>query len=165
MKTVIRLGFLSFLSLVLFSCKKENTLGFATGQQSTEASITSNIFPFTNQPAETVLGKAQSVFHTGDVVIIYVPYGVSNDMVTSGTLTIKDASNNEVLNTYEMSPSTEETMVQLNVPAELRSTQFMFASFPIDETYAGKTVHIVTSLQGNKAVSESILENGFSIQP
>lgn len=164
MKTVIRLGFLLTLSVVFFSCSKQNELSVTPVDQSTP-SISSKIFPYTNQPISTMLGKSQGGFHSGDVIALYVPYGINNDVVVSASMTIKDAVRDEVLGTYELLPSTDSSAAKLNIPGDLRDTPFMFTTFTIDDAYIGKTVNIYTTIVGGKTASEDFLENGFFIEP
>jgi hypothetical protein len=167
MKTVIRLGFLASLSLIIFSCNKQvDTTGtVTTTAPTTAAQITASIFPFTNQPSATVLGEAKSVFHAGDVVAIYVPYGVANDQIVTAQLILENASTNELLGTFDLLPSTDPSGEQLEVPTDLINSLFMFAKFTIDDSYTGKTVNITTSMIGYKTISQEKLENGFSVQP
>lgn len=164
MKTVIRLGFLLTLSVVFFSCSKQNELS-TTAVDNSIPSISSKIFPYTNQPIATMLGKSQGGFHSGDVIALYVPYGVYNDVVVSGTLMLKDVAHDQVLGTYQLLPSTDSSAAQLTIPGEIRDVPFMFTTFTIDDSYIGKTVSIYTSIAGSRTASEDFLENGFFIEP
>jgi hypothetical protein len=164
MKTVLRICILLILSFVLYSCSKTDAVA-ATDPPPAIPNITSKIYPYTTQPAPIVLGTAQSVFHEGDVVTLYVPYGVSNDIVVSANLVITDAGSSDVINTFTLLPSSDPSAAQLNLPADLHDVPFMFVTFTADNAFTGKAVNVSTSIAGSTAHSEDVLNNAFSVIP
>jgi hypothetical protein len=164
MKTVIRLSFLAFASFVMFSCKKSDTLVVNEPPVPDTPNITSKIFPYTTQPVSTSLGSAQTVFTTGDVVTIFVPYGVGNDDIVSSTLVVSDNASGDAIATFDLLPNTDPSAAQLNVPADLHDVPFMFVTFTADNNFSGKVIDVATSIVGNKAHSEDTLATAFSVQ-
>ncbi len=163
MKTVIRLSFLAIASFVMFSCKKDDAV-VTQPQPQADPNITSKIYPYTTQPISTTLGSAQTVFNTGDVVTIFVPYGVGNDNVVSSSLVASDNASGDAIATYALLPSTDPSAAQLDVPADLHDVPFMFVTFTADNNFSGKVIDISTSIVGNKAHSEDTLATAFSVQ-
>jgi hypothetical protein len=164
MKTVLRICILIILSFVLYSCSKTDAM-VVTNPPPAVPNITSKIYPYTTQPASAALGTGQSVFQEGDIVTLYVPYGVSNDNVVSSTLVITDAGSGDVIKTFTLFPSTDSSAAQLDLPADLRDVPFMFTTFTLDNTFTGKAVNVSTSIIGNTAHSEDVLNNAFSVIP
>jgi len=164
MKTVIRLSFLAFASFVLFSCTKSDALVVNEPPVPDSPNITSKIFPYTTQPVNAALGSAQTVFNTGDVVTIFVPYGVGNDDIVSSTLVVSDNASKDAIATYPLLLSTDPSAAQLNIPADLQNVPFMFVTFTADNNFTGKIIDVSTSIVGNKAHSEDTLATAFSVQ-
>src|SRR3981081_1414682 len=106
MKTIIRLAFLSILSVLLYSCNKKTELP-DNKYMSNEPSIVSKIYPYVSQPYEMTLGKSGSIFRTGDKIVIFLPYQLGNEEIVSAMATAKDASNGEIIGAYDLVLSTD----------------------------------------------------------
>jgi hypothetical protein len=166
MKTLLRLTLLTFISTSLFSCTK--TIDKEWSSQNapaavTEPSVSAKIYDYTTQPALMNLGSPAAIVQEGNKVTIFVPYGIVNDKVNTATLTVKDASLDEVIGTYNLLPNTNSAAAQLVVPTDLKFSTFMFATFTIDGAYVGKTVNLYTNIAGSKVNTEDSFENAFSV--
>ncbi|MDX1938492.1 MAG: hypothetical protein SFU21_15335 [Flavihumibacter sp.] len=165
MKTLHRLGLLTIMSIALFSCKKETITEPTPDTIFRDPVITSKIYPFINQPAPMDLGTTNTTLHAGDMVTVYMPYGVFNDNIVTSTLTLTDDVNGSVLGVYNWVPSTDASAATLNVPIDLRDVPFMFVTFTVDASMMGYNINLASSIVGKKTQSEDAIANAFKVDP
>jgi hypothetical protein len=163
MKTIIRFAFVSILSVAFYSCTKAPVMS-VDGYMSDNPSIVSKIYPYVMQPYEMTLGKAGSIFKTGDKVVIFLPYQAANDEIVSAQATVTDATTQEIIGTYEMIFSTDPNLGDILVPGELEGTIYMVAVLPIDDAYKTKLVNISTYISGSRVSSSDELVNAFGVE-
>jgi hypothetical protein len=167
MKTLVRFAMLSLFSATLFSCTKtiDKEWASASTPPVTEASVSAKIYDYTTQPSFMNLGSQAAILEQGNTITIFVPYAIANDKVTTATLTVKDAEFDELIGTYNLLPSTSSAAAQLVVPEELKFSTFMFATFTVNEAYAGKKVSLYSNIAGSKVATEDSFANAFSVLP
>ena len=166
MKTIHILSLMTVFSIAVISCKK-NELPLsrnAANTISTEPAITSKIFTHTNNPFAVTFGQAEAVFNTGDKVAVYLPYGINNDVLIGTTISLTDASTEEVLGSYDLLPSSHPSISTLGVPYDLSNVPFRFIVINIDNNYSGRTITMTTTLTGQMSSSIDVLSNAFSVQ-
>ena len=129
-----------------------------------EPEITSKIFNKTNNPFAVNFGNASAVFNVGDKVAIYLPYGINMDELQTASITLSDASTEELLGVHDLLPSSDPSLSVLNVPYDLWYVPFRFVSVNIDTNYSGRTISMTTTLTGGLSSSIDILNNAFIVQ-
>src|SRR5882762_6899339 len=103
MKTVTRISLFAILSLVLFSCSKEDQLPPYTGG-SAQPTIVTTLNPSVTQPFDAMLGSSAAVFQVGNTVTLYLSTQTVNESVSSVNLSVRDSETQELLYIYVCNP-------------------------------------------------------------
>ena len=157
MKTTL---FTAIMALFLISCKKDS---FTIPDVTPQPELKAVIFPSVIQPRAATLGDSSSIFTVGELMTVFVPYEISRDQLTTARLILKD-ENGDVVNIFDMSNSTDMTAWDVDVPVQLKGSNFVFASISLEEMYAGKMISIEAQISGNHKVSDAKLMNAFTVQ-
>lgn len=166
MKTIHYLYVLAIFSASFVACKKYEVPPNAdfANTINTEPAITSKIFNQTNNPFTVQFGNTNAVFSAGDKVAIYLPFGINKDVLQTSTITLSDASTEEVLGVFNLLSSTDPSVSVLNVPYDLWYVPFRFITVNIDTNYSGRTITMTSTLTGELTSSIDILSNAFTVQ-
>ncbi|MBC7902642.1 MAG: hypothetical protein H7Y27_04440, partial [Gemmatimonadaceae bacterium] len=82
----------------------------------------------------------------------------------SAEIQLEDGTTGDVLATFPLNKETDPGTESLNIPQDLRDVPFMFVSFTVNSTFAGKYVSFKTSINGEKSFSNDALTNAFSVE-
>lgn len=154
---------LTVLTVLAFtSCKKSVDI---VDPSLNDPKINAKIYPNVNQPTDATLGEASASFAVGDKIVVYVPYQIANDEISEANLIIKD-ENGEMNMTKPLTISMDPVAEGLNVPDELKGTQFMYATIEVDDSYASKNFKLSLEIRGtNAGYATDKIENAFTITP
>jgi hypothetical protein len=170
MKTIFHLCIIAILSLAAISCTKSD-LSRLTAEQpvdtNTDPFIYSKIERNIVEPFEVQLGTPDAVFQEGEKVTIFLPYSIANETFSTAKVTMTDDATGLPINTYDLLSYNDASASQLALPASLSDHKqpFFFISFIADEGYAGKTVSITTTLEGQATNSTDVVNAAFSVVP
>jgi len=156
MKTTIYMALLAF---VLVSCKKDDF----TPDIPNEPVLTAKIYKAVTEPREAVLGDSATIFTPGEYIVIYVPYEMKQDELKAAMLNLTDESG-ELLTSIDMTSATDMTAGEMNVPAGLQGSRFVYAVVELQEHYAGKMINVHTQVSGKNTVSDDSVRNAFSVR-
>ena len=126
----VSLFVLSICTLLAFNSCKKSTVIVDPAQY--QPRLVASIYPQINQPTNATLGESTAVFATGDEIIIYAPYEISNDQITLADLVVTN-DQNQVVAKYQLSEVTETDAVNLIIPEELKSRNFLVASILVED--------------------------------
>jgi len=164
MKTILKLAFIATISVSVISCQKDQIVkdDFVTSVNN-NPEIDSKIFTKTNNPVAMEFGSS-AIINSGFKIAIYLPYSINKDVMKSATITLTDATTEEILGTFDLLESTHSSAATLNIPTELAWVPFKFAAIDIDNNYVGRTITITTHLVGQVASSDDVLPGAFTVQ-
>jgi hypothetical protein len=164
MKKFVPVTYLAILSLLFFSCNK-NESHYIFAKEEVPAKLESKIYPvITGVNGEIVLGKEQSTCTVGETVTLFLPYEVVADDIQNGRLTITDGGTGEVVRELEMTMSTDLSIINVIVPEEIQGSSFLFVNIPIEGDMAGKSFHIATKMEAYKLTSQDEMKHAFNVQ-
>lgn len=163
MKKFVSVSYLAFISLLFFSCSK-NDSHYIFAEAEIPARLESAIYPVITKPGEMAIGNEQAICSVGETVTLFLPYEVVADDVQNAALYIKDAQTGEVLREIAMVPSTDLSILNITVPEEIQGTTYMFVSFPIENDMSGKHLGLSTKITAYKLSSEDAMSNAFQVQ-
>lgn len=163
MKKFVSASYLVFISLLFFSCRK-NDSHFIFAEAEIPARLESAIYPVITKPGEMIIGNEQATCTVGETVTIFLPYQVVADDIQNATLYINDAETGEVLREMAMVPSTDLSIINIIVPEEIQGTSYMFASIPIENNFSGKRLGLSTKITAYKLSSEDAMTNAIRVQ-
>lgn len=162
MKKLISSVLAVMLALGFISCKKSLTYVDPSLQL---PQLYAKIYPNVNQPADAVLGEASASFGIGDKVVVYVPYQLANDEISTADLIIKDDMG-ELNVTKQLQVSLDPVAEGLNVPLDLQGTQFFYGTIEMDAAFANKNFILSIEIRGTKnGYTTDKIENAFTVLP
>lgn len=153
------------LAFVLTSCQKSSDLIAPTPAKkmakSRELAITemwSKFLPSINEPIAMPLGDERSFLQAGEKPVFYV---LVSDMVGTdsfnGKLTLKDADSDLEFGTFDLVPSYDPSVADVNVPDELKALNlpFLFVRVTIPAESIDHAINLVADV--NLATGENNL--------
>jgi len=149
----------AIVAIAISSCKKSVAV---IDPISPEPKLEAKLYPNVNQPVDAVLGQA--TFAVGDKIIVYVPYQITADEITSATMEIKDDLG-EVVAVKQLNISFSPDTDGLIVPDELKEATFLYGMIEIEEAYADKNFSVSIEVRGNKTFSTDKIDNAFVVLP
>ena len=162
MKKLFSSAFAVITVLAFTSCKKSVEI---VDPSLHDPKINARIYPNVNQPTDATLGEASASFASGDKIVVYVPYQIANDEISEANLIIKE-ENGEMSVMKPLNISMDPVAEGLNVPDELKGTQFMYGTIEVDDSYASKNFLISIEIRGtNAGYSADKIENAFTVFP
>jgi hypothetical protein len=162
MKKFVPTSYLVLLSLLFFSCNK-NESHYIFAPEAVEEILESHIYPVVTKPTEMVIGNPESVCTVGETVTLFLPYKVVADDIQNGIVSLKDAVTGETVRELEMTLSTDLSVINVTVPEEIQGSSFMFVNIPIEADLLGKTLNVSTRLVAYKQNSEDAVANALVI--
>jgi hypothetical protein len=116
------------------------------------------------EPAPMELGTANSTIYLGETAKFFVPYSIVNEQIVNATMTMVDDATGEVVGTYDMLPSTDESAALLSLPEGMSADQpFYFVSFTAGNEYFGKTISLHSKVTGQSSKSNVSLAAAFQV--
>jgi hypothetical protein len=165
MKTILSVITIAFLSAAVVSCTKSDLSGNTIQTPvNTDPYISATINRSIVQPTAMELGTPSSILRQGDVVTIFVPFATRNEAIVSTTLTITDDATGEIIETHNLSHSTDPSATDLTLPENLYNDgNYFFVTFAVGDAYVGKTVSLKTKLEGQNISSEDVIPAAFTV--
>ncbi len=158
-----KLVVISLLSLLFFSCSKDNS-NYIIQKEEVTPRLESAIFPVMTKPAEVVLGTELSTCTPGESITLFLPYRVVADDVQEATMVITDPQSGSVIRELPMTFSTDPSIANVGVPEEIQGSTFLFVTISVENDMMGKAWTVSTRLKANAQQSEDTINNAFRVE-
>ena len=157
-KTTTPSSVLAFCTVLFFSC---NHTRITT---SLPIKLSAFVYAVATHENEMSLAKNNSAIATGKLINLFVPYAIQGDEIRTATIYWIDAATGQEIKEIALHPSTDLSVMNINVPEELQGTSFLFASVPVESSLAGRTISVHSKIEGQWRSAEDKIETAFRIE-
>jgi hypothetical protein len=166
MKTTFHICLIALISFATVSCSKSEmgqnpTATFAPAK----AEVSASIHRFIMEPSPMEIGTVASTIDYGSDVTLFVPYTLVNEQVVSAKISMIDDATGQMIKSYNLVHSSNETALLLSLPANLLdfNQDYYFIRFNAGDDFNGKTVTLQTEIKGQVSKVKDAVTGAFTV--